>query len=126
MCPTNQRSRASSVLTYLGATTFCTQIDLNLTAFIPATYITDIDQKMSAYRAVATAKSKEELRAIAAEWNDRYGIVPPPANQMLRVMELKQLAKNLGFSRIKPENKQHIVLETPMEEPAWNLLAQVS
>lgn len=101
-----------------------TQIDLNLTAFIPATYITDIDQKMSAYRAVATAKSKEELRAIAAEWNDRYGIVPPPANQMLRVMELKQLAKNLGFSRIKPENKQHIVLETPMEEPAWNLLAQ--
>ncbi len=25
---------------------------------------------MSAYRAVATAKSKEELKAIAAEWND--------------------------------------------------------
>jgi transcription-repair coupling factor (superfamily II helicase) len=38
-------------------------------------------------------------------------------------MELKQLAKKLGFSRIKPENKQHVVLETPMEEPAWNLLA---
>ncbi len=38
-------------------------------------------------------------------------------------MEFKQIAKNLGFSRIKPENKQHIVLETPMEEPAWNLLA---
>jgi transcription-repair coupling factor (superfamily II helicase) len=33
-------------------------------------------------------------------------------------MELKQLAKKLGFSRIKPENKQHVVLETPMEEPA--------
>ena len=38
-------------------------------------------------------------------------------------MELKQLAKKLGFSRIKPENKQHVVLEMPMEEPAWNLLA---
>ncbi len=38
-------------------------------------------------------------------------------------MELKQLAKKLGFSRIKPENKQHVVLETPMEEPTWNLLA---
>ncbi|MEH2121966.1 MAG: hypothetical protein V7K46_28165 [Nostoc sp.] len=36
---------------------------------------------------------------------------------------LQQLAKKLGFSRIKPENKQHVVLETPMEEPAWNLLA---
>jgi transcription-repair coupling factor (superfamily II helicase) len=101
-----------------------TQIDLNLTAFIPATYITDLDQKMSAYRAVATVKSKYELKQIAAEWTDRYGTIPVPASQLLRVMELKQLAKNLGFSRIKPENKQHIVLETPMEEPAWNLLAE--
>ncbi|MBH8574426.1 transcription-repair coupling factor [Nostocaceae cyanobacterium CENA369] len=100
-----------------------TQIDLNLTAFIPADYIPDLDQKMSAYRAVAGAKSKEELTQIAGEWGDRYGTLPVPANQLLRVMELKQLAKKLGFSRIKPENKQHVVLETPMEEPAWNLLA---
>ncbi|MBD2250076.1 transcription-repair coupling factor [Nostoc parmelioides] len=100
-----------------------TQIDLNLTAFIPADYITDIDQKMSAYRAVAAAKSKDELTQIAAEWSDRYGTLPVSANQLLRVMELKQLAKKLGFSRIKPESKQHVVLETPMEEPAWNLLA---
>jgi transcription-repair coupling factor (superfamily II helicase) len=101
-----------------------TQIDLNLTAFIPADYIPDLDQKMSAYRAVAVAKTKEELAQIAAEWNDRYGAIPTPATQLLRVMELKQLAKNLGFSRIKPEHKQHVVLETQMEEPAWNLLAE--
>jgi transcription-repair coupling factor (superfamily II helicase) len=100
-----------------------TQIDLNLTAFIPADYIPDLDQKMSAYRAVAAAKGKRELSMIAAEWSDRFGTIPKSANQLLRVMELKQLAKNLGFSRIKPEAKQHIVLETPMEEPAWNLLA---
>lgn len=100
-----------------------TQIDLSLTAFIPADYIQDIDQKMSAYRAVAAAKSPEELKQITAEWSDRYGTVPTPANQLLRVMELKQLAKKLGFSRIKPEGKQHVILETPMEEPAWNLLA---
>ena len=37
-------------------------------------------------------------------------------------MELKQLGKKLGFSRIKPEGTQHIVMETPMEEPDWNLL----
>ncbi|BAZ39461.1 transcription-repair coupling factor [Calothrix sp. NIES-4101] len=101
-----------------------TQIDLKLTAFIPADYIPDSDQKMSAYRYVAAARSKYELTQIAAEWSDRYGKLPVPANQLLRVMELKQLAKNLGFSRIKPEAKQHIALETQMEEPAWNLLAE--
>ncbi|HBB35634.1 MAG TPA: transcription-repair coupling factor [Cyanobacteria bacterium UBA8803] len=101
-----------------------TQIDLNLTAFIPADYIPDLDQKMSAYRAVAAAASKAQLLQIAADWSDRYGTIPPSVEQLLRVVELKQLAKSLGFSRIKPEAKQHVVLETPMEEPAWNLLKE--
>jgi transcription-repair coupling factor (superfamily II helicase) len=101
-----------------------TQIDLSLTAFIPADYIPDLDQKISAYRAVASAASKEELAQIAADWSDRYGLIPPAAHQLLRVVELKQVAKSLGFSRIKPEDKQHVVLETPMEEPAWNLLKE--
>jgi len=99
-----------------------TQIDLRLTAFIPADYIPDLDQKMTAYRAVATAQTKQELTEIAVDWSDRYGPIPPAALQLFRVVELKQIAKKLGFSRIKPDGKQHILLETPMEEPAWNLL----
>jgi transcription-repair coupling factor (superfamily II helicase) len=101
-----------------------TQIDLHITAFIPADYIPDLDQKMSAYRAVASVQSKRELTQIAADWSDRYGTIPIAATQLLRVMELKQLGKALGFSRIKPDGKQHVVLETPMEEPAWNLLKE--
>jgi transcription-repair coupling factor (superfamily II helicase) len=101
-----------------------TQIDLKLTSFIPANYIPDTDQKMDAYRAVATASSKKELVQIAAEWEDRYGNIPPSTQQLIQVMELKQIAKSIGFSRIKPEGQQNIVLETPMAEPAWNLLAE--
>ncbi|MFG3818014.1 transcription-repair coupling factor [Limnothrix redekei] len=101
-----------------------TQIDLHLTAFIPNDYIPDLEQKMSAYRSVAAASSKRELTEIAADWSDRYGPIPPACLQLLRVMELKQTAKQLGFSRIRIENKQHVILETPMEEPAWKLLAE--
>ncbi|MCP2728727.1 transcription-repair coupling factor [Limnofasciculus baicalensis] len=101
-----------------------TQIDLNLTAFIPATYITDLDQKMTAYRTVAAATSKTELVQIAADWSDRYGPIPPSVQQLLRVLELKQIAKSLGFSKIKSEAKQHVILETPMAEPAWDLMAE--
>ena len=101
-----------------------TQVDLKLTAFIPADYISDMAQKMDAYRAVATASSKPELTQIAADWSDRYGVLPPAVEQLIQVMELKQIAKAIGFSRIKPEGKQNIVLETPMGEPAWNLLAE--
>ncbi|MEM7592056.1 MAG: transcription-repair coupling factor [Cyanobacteria bacterium P01_A01_bin.83] len=101
-----------------------TQIDLKLTSFIPEKYIADPEQKMDAYRAIATATSKKELVQIAAEWEDRYGTIPSPTQQLIQVMELKQIAKAIGFSRIKPEGKQNLVLETPMSEPAWNLLAE--
>jgi transcription-repair coupling factor (superfamily II helicase) len=101
-----------------------TQIDLKCTAFIPNNYIVDLDQKMDAYRAVATATSKKDLAQIALDWTDRYGTIPDPVAQILLVMELKQVAKSLGFSRIKPEGNQHVALETPMEEPAWKLLQE--
>lgn len=101
-----------------------TQIDLSLTAFIPADYIPDIEQKISAYRSVAAANSREELSQIEIDWSDRYGTIPKAGLQLLRMMELKQIAKKIGFSRIKVEGKQHVVLETPMEQPAWNLLKE--
>lgn len=101
-----------------------TQIDLQLTAFIPTDYIPDSEQKMDAYRIIAAANSQKELIQIALELSDRYGNLPAPVKQLLQVIELKHIAKSLGFSRVKPEGKQHIILETPMEEPAWKLLAE--
>jgi transcription-repair coupling factor (superfamily II helicase) len=101
-----------------------TQVDLPLTAFIPAEYIPDGDRKMSAYRTVASVSSRRELTQIIEEWSDCYGKVPTPAMQLIKVMELKLIAKRIGFSRIKPDGKQHIVLESKMEEPAWKLLHQ--
>lgn len=100
------------------------QVDLRLTAFIPSNYITDGDQKLDAYRLITQANSKLELMQIAADWGDRYGKLPPSVEQLLQVIELKMIAKSLGFARIKPEGKQNIVLETPMEEPAWQRFAE--
>jgi transcription-repair coupling factor (superfamily II helicase) len=100
-----------------------TQIDLPLTAFIPADWIPENEEKMAAYRAAADCASKEALVELAAAWTDRYGPIPAPVQSLLQLLELKQLAKRCGFSRIRPE-KPNVVLETPMEEPAFRLLRQ--
>jgi transcription-repair coupling factor (superfamily II helicase) len=103
-----------------------TQIDLPITAFIPSEYISDNEQKIAAYRTIATANSRKELQQIALEWHDRYGKLPHPVEQLLKVMELKQITKKLGFTRVKVEAKQHVILETKMEEPAWKaILGQI-
>ncbi|NJM96204.1 MAG: transcription-repair coupling factor [Phormidesmis sp. RL_2_1] len=101
-----------------------TQVDLKVTAFIPADYIPDVDQKMSLYRALVSAATKRELIEIVADLNDRYGPLPAAVEQLVKVLEIKQIAKPLGFSRIKLEGKQNVIMETPMEKPAWNLLEE--
>ena len=100
-----------------------TQVDLPVTAFVPADWITDPDEKIAAYRAAADCRSGEALVELAAGWADRYGALPAAVQSLLQLMELKLLAKRCGVARIKPE-KPNIVLETPMEEPAFRLLRQ--
>jgi len=100
-----------------------TQVDLPVTAFIPADWITEADEKMAAYRAAADCTGKESLLQLATDWVDRYGALPAPVQSLLQVMELKLLAKRCGFSRIKAE-KPNLVLDTPMEEPAFRRLRQ--
>ncbi|MCT0229569.1 transcription-repair coupling factor [Synechococcus sp. CS-1324] len=100
-----------------------TQIDLPITAFIPADWITEADEKMAAYRAAAGCGGKAELLELAAGWIDRYGALPAPVASLLQLMELKLLARRCGFSRLRAE-KPNLVLETPMEEPAFRLLRQ--
>ncbi len=101
-----------------------TQVDLKLTSFIPSNYIADPWTKNGCLSQSCYCISKKELVQIAAEWEDRYGAIPTATQQLIQIMELKQIAKAIGFSRIKPEGQQNIVLETPMAEPAWKLIAE--
>ena len=100
-----------------------TQIDLPITAFIPAEWIPENEEKMAAYRAAAACATKPDLVELAALWSDRYGTIPAPVQSLLQLMELKLLARRCGFSRIRPE-KPNIALETPMEEPGFRRLRQ--
>lgn len=100
-----------------------TQVDLQVTAFIPAEWISENDEKVAAYRAAADCQSKAALLELAAGWTDRYGPIPGPVQSLLRLLELKLLAKRCGVSRIRPE-KPNVLLETPMEEPAFRRLRQ--
>jgi hypothetical protein len=50
--------------------------------------------------------------------------LPGAENALSGPEEALKIARSIGFSRIKSDGKQHIILETPMEEPAWKLLAE--
>ncbi len=95
-----------------------TQVDLTITAFIPADWIIDNEQKIAAYRLATECKTEEELLDLAALWTDKYGHIPKPVESLLQILKLKLISKKLGISRISKQ-QNNILLDSPMEESTF-------
>jgi len=70
-------------------------------AFLPATYITEPQHRIEAYRKLAQAESKANVDALARELKDRYGKPPKPVELLLLATELKLLAGERGLDEIE-------------------------
>ncbi len=100
-----------------------TQIDLKITAFIPADWIVNTEEKISAYRQATECVSNQKIIELAATWTDKYGKLPTSVETLLEIMKLKLLSKRCGFYRIR-QDKNNVIFDTRMEKPAFSILQQ--
>ena len=68
---------------------FETTIDLQVDAYIPASYIPSEFQKLDMYKRIAGVETLEEYRDLQEELVDRFGEIPAAAENLLRVALLK-------------------------------------
>jgi transcription-repair coupling factor (superfamily II helicase) len=80
-----------------------TQVDINVTAFLPESYIADNEQRLIEYKRLAAVKTERHLTMLVDEWKDRFGAMPQEASQLVSVVRLRLLASQAGVSAIKPE-----------------------
>lgn len=71
---------------------YTTTVDLNVDAFIPATYIPNEYQKLDIYKRIASIENEEEMDDMLEELIDRFGDVPKKVQQLLSIALLKALA----------------------------------
>jgi transcription-repair coupling factor (superfamily II helicase) len=71
------------------------EIQLGIPAYVPGTYVPDVNQRLEVYKRLAGASGETALREIADELVDRYGPLPPLVATLLRLMELRRLLKDL-------------------------------
>ena len=64
-------------------------IDLPGEAFLPDDFISDQRIKIDIYRRLTRIGSEEDLQAILAEFQDRFGTPPPPARRLLALASLR-------------------------------------
>jgi transcription-repair coupling factor (superfamily II helicase) len=94
-----------------------------LVAFIPDSYIEDNETKINAYLTLAKVKSKEEIVKLAAVWEGLYGALPEETQVLLRVMELKLVARKVGVFRIyASEDGRDLFLDSKLTDSLWELL----
>ena len=77
------------------------QIDLNVTSYIPDTYIPDQNQKIEIYQDIALCKTEEDIRNVIDEMIDRFGNMPDEIENLLEISRIKQLAKAKYITKIQ-------------------------
>ncbi len=75
-------------------------IQITMSAYIPEIYITDIDQRLVAYRRLAKMTSPAEISDYKKELIDRFGPLPDEAANLLLKMMLKVLCSAAGVKRL--------------------------
>ncbi len=87
---------------------FLTTVDLDVDAFIPGEYILNEIQKLDTYKRIAALETHEECVDMKDELMDRFGEVPLPCENLLRISELRNKAHKLGITDVKGRNGEII------------------
>ncbi len=87
--------------------TYETTIDLNIDAYIPASYIANEYQKLDIYKRIASIESEEEQDDMLEELIDRFGDPPRKVQQLLMIARLKAEAHAAYIIAVEQKGEEY-------------------
>jgi transcription-repair coupling factor (superfamily II helicase) len=106
---------------------FSPQITIDAPISIPEDYVPDLSVRMALYRRLNEVTCAEDIDAMGAEIADRFGPIPDPTSNLLRLIEIKQNALVAQVAKIEVGARGTLVSfqnDTPPNVPG--LLAYVA
>jgi transcription-repair coupling factor (superfamily II helicase) len=85
------------------------QINTGAAVLIPEAYVPDLNVRLALYRRLSEAERADDREALAAELIDRFGPLPPEADQLLKVVAIKGLCREANVSKIDVGPKGAVV-----------------
>jgi transcription-repair coupling factor (superfamily II helicase) len=89
------------------------RIDLPVDAHLPDDYVAEQAARLEAYRRLAAAGAQEAVDDVVAEWEDRYGPLPPRAQALIEIARLRVEALRVGLAEVV--RLRHEVKLAPVE-----------
>ncbi|MBA2919572.1 transcription-repair coupling factor [Sphingomonas sp. MAH-20] len=100
---------------------FSPTITVDVPVMIPEDYVPDLDLRMGLYRRINELDSAEQIEGFAAELIDRFGKLPSPTENLIRLIEIKLNARKAGVAKIETGPRGAVVTfhnDTPPDVPA--------
>ena len=79
---------------------FSPQITVDAPILIPEEYVPDLDLRMGLYRRLNDLEDQNAVEAFAAELIDRFGKMPEPTENLVRIIEIKLNAKKAAVAKM--------------------------
>ncbi|MEI8066852.1 MAG: transcription-repair coupling factor [Actinomycetes bacterium] len=76
------------------------KVELPVTAHLPIEYVPSERLRLDIYRRMADAQDDATLAAIREEMQDRFGQLPPEAENLMTVAHLRTISKNYGLTEV--------------------------
>ena len=99
-------------------TTDCS-IDPDLPLMFPATYVPQESERIILYRELDGMETERQVEDFEKRLLDRFGPVPPPARELIRIVPLRLLARKLGIEKITLKRGQMYVYFVGEENVAY-------
>jgi transcription-repair coupling factor (superfamily II helicase) len=77
-----------------------TEVNLHVPALLPETYCSDVHERLSLYKRLADAETRERLDLLREELVDRFGELPDPARALIECHRVRIAARPLGVARV--------------------------
>jgi len=78
--------------------------EVTVSAYLPADYVPSEAERINTYKRILSA-NPEELASLREELADRSGPLPPPAETLFRVVELRALARRRGVTGVSQDKE---------------------
>lgn len=76
------------------------EINVDMPAFLPGDYVSDTDIRLNLYRRLSGLLERSELEEMEEEIRDRFGSPPQEARNLLGLISVRLVLKNLGITRL--------------------------
>ncbi|MFT4027402.1 MAG: transcription-repair coupling factor [Novosphingobium sp.] len=85
------------------------QITVDAPIMIPEDYVPDLAVRMALYRRLNEAEDQQEIESLSAEMIDRFGPLPAPTANLIKLIEIKRQAIQANIAKIDVGAKGSLV-----------------